>query len=112
VRSRRGALPQLLPLVRSICLVGATATLAAAAAAAEADAVASQVPSAHARISFERGTFPGDEKVGLLGTSSLVMGLPLTAVQLVVTLWVVSRLHRHRAPAEEPAADDEERPAA
>jgi len=82
VRSRRGALPQLLPLVRSICLVGATATLAAAAAAAEADAVASQVPSAHARISFERATFPGDEKVGLLGTTYLVdtAGVPGLAV--------------------------------
>jgi hypothetical protein len=41
--------------------------------------------------------------VGLLGTSSLVLGLPLTAVELVVTLWVVSRLHRHRAPEEDPA---------
>jgi uncharacterized protein DUF3159 len=37
------------------------------------------------------------DSVGLLGTSSLVLGLPLTAVELVVTLWVVSRLHRHRA---------------
>ena len=36
------------------------------------------------------------DAVGLLGTSSLVLGLPLTAVELVVTLWVVSRLHRHR----------------
>jgi hypothetical protein len=38
------------------------------------------------------------DSVGLLGTSSLVLGLPLTAVELVVTLWVVSRLHRHRSP--------------
>ena len=37
------------------------------------------------------------DAVGLLGTSSLVLGLPLTAVELVVTLWVVARLHRHRA---------------
>jgi hypothetical protein len=36
--------------------------------------------------------------VGLLGTASLVLGLPVTAVELVVTLWVVARLHRHRAP--------------
>jgi hypothetical protein len=43
------------------------------------------------------------DAVGLLGTSSLVLGLPLTAVELVVTLWVVSRLHRHRAPEEDPA---------
>ncbi len=38
------------------------------------------------------------DSVGLLGTSSLVLGLPLTAVELVITLWVVSRLHRHRSP--------------
>ena len=37
-------------------------------------------------------------EVGLLGTMSLVLGLPLTAVDIVVTLWVVSRLHRHRCP--------------
>jgi hypothetical protein len=36
--------------------------------------------------------------VGLLGTASLVLGLPLTAVDIVVTLWVVGRLHRHRRP--------------
>jgi hypothetical protein len=36
------------------------------------------------------------DSVGLLGTSSLVLGLPVTAVELVITLWVVSRLHRHR----------------
>jgi hypothetical protein len=53
------------------------------------------------------------DDVGLLGTSSVVLGLPLTAIELVVTLWVVSRLHRHRA--EEPAGQErpgEERPAA
>ena len=38
------------------------------------------------------------DEVGWLGTSSVVLGLPVTAVQLVVTLWVVARLHRHRAP--------------
>jgi hypothetical protein len=43
--------------------------------------------------------------VGLLGTTSLVLGLPMTAVALVVTLWVVARLHRHRCP--EPPADGE-----
>jgi len=42
------------------------------------------------------------DEVGLLGTSSVVLGLPLTAVELVVTLWVVARLHRHRAAAETP----------
>jgi hypothetical protein len=41
-------------------------------------------------------------EVGLLGTASIVLGLPLTAVGIVVTLWVVARLHRHRCP---PAAD-------
>jgi len=39
-------------------------------------------------------------EVGLLGTMSIVLGLPLSAVDVVVTLWVVSRLHRHRCPQE------------
>jgi hypothetical protein len=43
--------------------------------------------------------------VGLLGTTSLVLGLPMTAIALVVTLWVVARLHRHRCP--EPPAEGE-----
>ncbi len=34
--------------------------------------------------------------VGLLGTASLVLGLPVTAVALAITLWVIARLHRHR----------------
>jgi hypothetical protein len=57
-------------------------------------------------------------EVGLLGTVSLVLGLPLTAVDVVVTLWVVSRLHRHRSeegalpPADGTAAPGEQRPAA
>jgi hypothetical protein len=38
------------------------------------------------------------DAVELLGTASLVLGLPLTAVVLVVTLWVAARLHRHRSP--------------
>lgn len=37
--------------------------------------------------------------VTALGTVSLVLGLPVTAVEILVTLWVVSRLHRHRSPA-------------
>lgn len=51
--------------------------------------------------------------VSLLGTTSIVLGLPLTAVDIVVTLWVVARLHRHRCPeepaptADEPAAPEE-----
>jgi uncharacterized protein DUF3159 len=36
-------------------------------------------------------------EVGLLGTWSLVLGVPVTAVALLVSLWVVARLHRHRA---------------
>jgi hypothetical protein len=44
-------------------------------------------------------------EVGLLGTMSIVLGLPLTAVAVVVTLWVVARLHRHRCPeVDNPAA--------
>jgi hypothetical protein len=46
------------------------------------------------------------DAVGWLGTMSLLLGLPLTGVVLVVTLWVVARLHRHRAPR--PAAGDAE----
>jgi hypothetical protein len=38
--------------------------------------------------------------VSLLGTMSIVLGLPLTAVVVIITLWVVSRLHRHRCPPE------------
>ena len=55
--------------------------------------------------------------VGLLGTASLVLGLPLTAAELLITLWVVARLHRHRCPEpeqQEAAADEQdgEEPAA
>jgi hypothetical protein len=35
--------------------------------------------------------------VTALGTVSLVLGLPVTGVEILVTLWVVSRLHRHRS---------------
>jgi hypothetical protein len=38
--------------------------------------------------------------VALLGTASLVLGLPVTGAALVATLWVVARLHRHRCPPE------------
>ena len=37
------------------------------------------------------------DQVQLLGTASLALGLPVTGVALAVTLWAVSRLHRHRA---------------
>jgi hypothetical protein len=50
-------------------------------------------------------------EVEWLGTTSLLLGLPLTAVELVVTLWVVSRLHRHRSDTDAPS-DGQERPAA
>jgi hypothetical protein len=48
------------------------------------------------------------DDVELLGTSSLVLGLPVTAVELVVTLWVVARLHRHRSDAA--TTEPEDRP--
>lgn len=38
-----------------------------------------------------------ENDVTALGTVSLVLGLPVTAVEVLVTLWVVSRLHRHRS---------------
>ena len=38
------------------------------------------------------------DEVELLGTASLVLGLPVTGVALAVTLWAVARLHRHRSP--------------
>jgi len=41
------------------------------------------------------------DDVEMLGAVSVALGLPVTAVQLVITLWVVSRLHRHRT---DPAA--------
>lgn len=44
------------------------------------------------------------DEVELLGTASVILGLPLTAVVLVVTLWVVARMHRHRTPGP-PEAD-------
>jgi Protein of unknown function (DUF3159) len=45
------------------------------------------------------------DEVEILGTVSLLLGLPVTAVELLVTLWVVSRLHQHRAA--QPAAGDD-----
>jgi Protein of unknown function (DUF3159) len=39
-----------------------------------------------------------------LGVVSLLLGLPVTAVEVLVTLWVVSRLHRHRLSSAGPAA--------
>ncbi len=45
-----------------------------------------------------------EDDVTALGTVSLVLGLPVTAVEILVTLWVVARLHRHRTPPPPPAA--------
>ncbi len=53
------------------------------------------------RVAVQGVLYRADE-VELLGTASLLLGLPVTAVEVVVTLWVVSRLHRHRV--EEPPA--------
>jgi hypothetical protein len=49
-----------------------------------------------------QGLLYQENAVGLLGTASLVLGLPVTAVAAVVTLVVIARLHRHRSG--EPAA--------
>ena len=52
-----------------------------------------------------QGLFYRRDDVELLGTASVVLGLPVTAVCVLVTLWVVARLHRHRSPADgDPAA--------
>ena len=48
------------------------------------------------RVAVQWVLYRADE-VELLGTASLLLGLPVTAVEIVVTLWVVSRLHRHRS---------------
>jgi hypothetical protein len=53
-----------------------------------------------------QGVLYQDNNVSLLGTTSIVLGLPLTAVAAVVTLWVVARLHRHRSSAQPPTAAD------
>jgi NADH:ubiquinone oxidoreductase subunit K len=37
------------------------------------------------------------DAVTALGTVSVILGLPVTAAEVVVTLWVVARLHRHRS---------------
>jgi hypothetical protein len=47
-------------------------------------------------------------QVEWLGTASLVLGLPVTAVALVITLWVVARLHRHRADPPAPDLESDE----
>ncbi|TYP90644.1 DUF3159 domain-containing protein [Blastococcus xanthinilyticus] len=55
------------------------------------------------RVAVQGPLYLADED-DLLGVASIALGLPVTAVALLVTLWVVSRLHRHRTPpAEDPA---------
>ncbi len=44
-----------------------------------------------------------------LGIVSLLLGVPVTAVEVAVTLWVVARLHRHRA-VQAPAGEPPDRP--
>jgi hypothetical protein len=54
------------------------------------------------RVLVQAPLYYADE-VELLGTASLVLGLPLTAVVGVVTLVALSRLHRARSGTAEPA---------
>ncbi|MGR6965093.1 DUF3159 domain-containing protein [Geodermatophilus sp. URMC 61] len=63
------------------------------------------------RVAVQWVLYRADE-VELLGTASLLLGLPVTAVEVVVTLWVVSRLHRHRTDAVAPPEAGGERPPA
>jgi hypothetical protein len=64
------------------------------------------------RVAVQWVLYRADE-VELLGTASLLLGLPVTAVEVVGTLWVVSRLHRHRTDAGDPPAEaGGQRPAA
>ena len=70
VASRLAALG--LRATRRASLFTLLAALAAPALAADGDERGAEVPSAHARISFERVKFPGAERVGFVGTSYLV----------------------------------------
>ncbi|SDC73277.1 Protein of unknown function [Geodermatophilus telluris] len=51
------------------------------------------------RVAVQTPLYLANEE-GLLGVASLVLGLPVTAAALAVTLWVVARLHRHRVEAD------------
>ena len=57
---------------RAILAAAAIFTLLPAAPSARAQQAPLSIPSAHARIGFERIEFPGGERVGLVGTSYLV----------------------------------------
>ncbi|HYO36900.1 MAG TPA: DUF3159 domain-containing protein [Geodermatophilus sp.] len=61
------------------------------------------------RVAVQTPLYLANEE-GLLGVASLVLGLPVTAVALAVTLWVVARLHRHRAETDTGAAPAPEDP--
>jgi len=69
---RRGAAHAAATIARGATSAALAAALTAPALAADGSDAPTPTPSAHARISFEKITFPGDEKVGLLGTSYLV----------------------------------------
>ena len=45
-----------------------------------------------------------DDDATVLGVVSLLLGIPVTVVELAVTLWVISRLHRHRTASPPPPA--------
>ncbi|MGY1666154.1 DUF3159 domain-containing protein [Geodermatophilus sp. SYSU D00696] len=47
------------------------------------------------RVAVQTPLYLANEE-DLLGVASLVLGLPVTAAALAVTLWVIARLHRHR----------------
>ena len=55
------------------------------------------------RVAVQTPLYLANEE-DLLGVASLVLGLPVTAVALAVTLWVVARLHRHRVETDSGAA--------
>jgi hypothetical protein len=81
VRSQSSGAALALRFAGPACLGAIVAVMAATARAEEAAPAAetaSQSPSAHARISFERATFPGDQPVGIVGTTYLidVRGVP------------------------------------
>ena len=55
------------------------------------------------RVAVQTPLYLANEE-DLLGLASLVLGLPVTGAALAITLWVVSRLHRHRVQDPEPGA--------
>ncbi len=55
------------------------------------------------RVAVQGPLYLADEE-DLLGVASITLGLPVTAVALLISFWAVSRLHRHRAASPEDAA--------